>query len=81
MTENEIIKAGFERLDISAEESGDLPYSYYHLEFGENYPLCLMANEIKGKYKVTFLDYDHFEISEYSDLEKLIKILNRNLKK
>jgi hypothetical protein len=81
MTENEIIKAGFSRVDISAEESGDLPYSYYHLEFGAEFSLCLMANEKGCEFVVTFLDYDHFEIFEYSELIKLIKILNRNLKK
>ena len=81
MTENEIIKAGFSKVDISAEESGDLPYYYYSLDFGLQYPLCLMANEKGGEFVVTFLDYDHFEILEYSELVKLIEILNRNLKK
>ena len=81
MTENEVIKSGFSRVDISSEESGDLPYHYYSLEFGDSYYLTLMADKKGGEFVVTFLDYDHFEIFEYSELKKLIEILNRNLKK
>jgi hypothetical protein len=60
MTEQDLIKAGFERVDVSSEESGDREFYYYTYDFGNGtFSLISPANDElpeKGWYVEVFED-------------------------
>lgn len=74
---------GFQRHLITMEESGcDRDYYYYDLDIGD---ITLISNDDekaeKEGWKVNIFDFPSVEISNYTDLDSLINILESNLKK
>ena len=73
-----LIKLGFVRVNVSAEESGDKAFHYYVFEIGS---LCLIscANDERANngYTVEFFDHEDAVIFDtLIMLETLISILN-----
>ena len=79
MKEQDLIDLGFERVDISAEESGDEAYHYYDYMFNENFSLVACPNE-EGN-GVWFVEmFDHWDIRFYDkeDVKTFINLINKN---
>ena len=79
MTEQELIKLDFERVDVSPEEAGDENgFHYYTYDFSNNRGLSLISNsndEAKEdeQWSVQIFDYD--DIS-FADAERLLDFIN-----
>ena len=74
---------GFQRHLVTMEESGDdRDYYYYSLDVGD---ITLISNDDEKAeeegWKVNIFDFPSVEISNYTDLDSLINILESNLKK
>lgn len=80
MTEQTFIDLGFERVDVSIEESGaDTPFHYYTIDIGD---ICIMSNdnenaETEGWYAFIF-DSMTLKIKGAGDLEVLVLLLKNN---
>ena len=58
ITEKNLIYLGFEKQEVTIEESGDYPYYYYTLEIGLDYePFCLITNEINDNERIMIPRY------------------------
>jgi len=79
MTEQELIKAGFERVDVSSEESGDEEFYYYTYHFGNGtFSLISPANnEVDDEWCVEIFEDPTIKICHSQDLNNLIDIINR----
>ena len=81
MREEALIKMGFERYDVSAEESGDFPFHYYSMDFGD---VCLISNSNdeaeKDGWRVEMFDTRSLEFKDEEDLRVLINIFKRSVK-
>lgn len=74
---------GFQRHLVTIEESGDdRDYYYYDLDIGD---ITLISNDDEKAeeegWNVSIFDFPSVEISNYTDLDSLINILESNLKK
>jgi len=80
MTEQYLIKAGFERVNVSAEESGDKKFHYYTYDFGNgSFSLISPAsNDVDDEWYVEVFEDPTIKIYHSDDLNNLINILNRN---
>lgn len=81
MTEQDLIELGFERNDITAEESGYKRDWYYYIYVFANV-LSLISNddmdaENKGWYVEFFDTEDKIQFTDTYDVQELIKIINR----
>ena len=82
MTEEIFEKLGFERVDVSIEESGhDKDFYYYTMDIGD---ICLISNaddeaENKG-WECAIFDSLTLKIKGAGDLEDLVRILQNNTK-
>ena len=80
MKEQDLIDLGFKRNDVSAEESGHVPFYYYTYEITNE--LCLISTDDgeakKDGWYVELFDYENIEIRNLEDLKTLISILERN---
>jgi hypothetical protein len=78
MTELNIKKLGFERIDITAEESGDIAFYYYGYKIGH---IDLISNSNdntqEGKWIVEILEGD-IQFHDYTELKNVINILEKN---
>ena len=81
MKEQDLIDLGFERVDVSAEESGDKPFFYYVKDFGEKNVLSLISppnDEVKdGEWYVGVFEDDSIRIDKLKDLEDFIEVVTR----
>ncbi len=80
MTEKDLIKAGFERVNVSAKESGDKKFHYYTYDFG-NGSFSLISNASdemheEGWYVEVFED-DSIKFYYIDDILALISIINK----
>ena len=84
MKEKELIALGFERVDVSAEDSGDTAFHYYTYDFG-NGSFSLISNSsdavVDGKWIVEVFEDDSIRFTNSSDLMGLIDVINRNIKR
>lgn len=81
MKEQDLIDLGFQKNYVSEEESGDIAFHYYTLDFDN---LCLISNsddmaEKDGGWSVEIFDYQSIRISNVEDLKTLIDIFKRNI--
>ena len=80
MKEQDLIDLGFKRYDVSAEESGDIPFYYYTYEITNE--LCLISTDDgeakQDGWSVHFFDYDHIWFSNPEDLKTLIDVIEKN---
>lgn len=79
MTENDLINLGFERVDVSAEESGsETGYYYYTLDIGK-VGFITNANDemVNGEWVCYLFDYNTFIINDAKDLEQLLMLFKK----
>ena len=80
MKEQDLIDLGFERNDISAEESGDIPFYYYTYNITDE--ICLISSDDgeakKDGWRVELFDYENIEFRNTEDLKTLIDIIEKN---
>ena len=82
MREEFLIELGFERHDVSAEESGDYAFYYYTMDFGD---LCLISNSDDEAitdlgWAVEIFDNRALRFTNEEDLKNLVDIFKRNIK-
>ena len=78
MKQQDLIDLGFEKVNVSSEESGSNPYFYYTYYFSNGFCLITKANDeiVNGKWSVeVFNTEDSFEFKKVSELSTLIEIL------
>lgn len=80
--EQDLLKLGFEKIEVPIEESGDKPYEYFTYDIGD---LCLItcaSDEcVDGCYTVEFFDYPNSVVfTNLTVLEDIITLLNENRK-
>lgn len=80
MKEQDLIDLGFERIDISAKESGDKAYHYYVYAFTEELLLISCYNDevFHRGWFVQFFDCIYIDFFDKDDVKTLIQIINRN---
>lgn len=81
----DLLRLGFNRVDVPKEESGDEEFFYFVFESKGNrpYPLLITGNENneKDEYTVEINELDDAVIiKDLDDLESLVDIIKRNLK-
>lgn len=77
MKEKKLIKLGFTRHDVTAEESGSDAYHYYTYDLSTtNYQVALMADNDENidNWTITFFEAPEIKFTNYNDIKKLIKI-------
>jgi hypothetical protein len=83
MTEQDIIKLGFERNDVTAEQSGyENDWYYYTYDFVSGLSLITTDNEEANKtgWCVEFFDTnDKIRFTDVKNVEALINLINKNL--
>ena len=81
MKEQDLIDLGFEREDVSAEESGADAFYYYVRDFGERNVLSLISpsdDQVEdGEWYVEVFEDDSVRIDKLKDLEDFIEIVTR----
>jgi len=81
MTEKDIIDEGFERIDISAEESGGNAYHYYTYDFCSGFSLITPASdEIEDEWYVEVFEAPDIRIKDRWMLFSLIETIIQNIK-
>ena len=80
MKEQDLIDLGFNRYDVSAEESGDKPFFYFTYNITDE--LCLISTdngeaERNGWY-VELFDYENIEFRNTEELKTLIDVIEKN---
>ena len=80
MKAQDLIDLGFERNDVSAEESGDFPFYYYTYDITDE--LCLISSDDgeakKDGWTVEMFDYDGIKFTNVEDLKTLIDVIEKN---
>ena len=81
MREQDLIDLGFERVDVSAEESGADAFYYYTKDFGERDVLSLISisnDEVEdGEWCVELFEDESVRMDKLRDLEDFIEIVTR----
>ena len=82
MKEQDFISLGFEKIEVSAEESGDKPFHYYTLDFGAS-GFSLISNDNddakENGWFVEMFDYENIRFENYQDVSDLIRVINKGL--
>ena len=82
MKEKELVALGFQRVDVTAEQSGDKAFHYYIYDFG-NGSFSLISNsndEVEdGKWYVEVFEDEGIRFTNSTDVMALIDIINRNI--
>jgi len=83
MNEEDLISLGFERTDVTAEESGDKPFYYFALDFGLSRGISLISCDDEqakedGWYVEIFED-DSIRFNEYQDVSDFIRIVKKGI--
>ena len=85
MKEKELIALGFNRKDVTAEESGEEnDWYYYELDFANSH-LCLISpsnDKVENdEWYVEMFDDNTIRFTDSSDVMELIDLIKRNTKK
>lgn len=86
MKEQDLVDLGFERVDVSAEESGDEAFHYYTLDFSRGFSLISNGSDevttVAGYHRwyVEVFEAPEIRFVDRSELEQFINIVNRNKK-
>jgi len=82
MKEQDLIDLGFERTDVSAEESGDNPFYYYTYDITDEFCLISCDDEEAKKdgWCVEIFDYIEIKITDVEDLKTLMDVTKRNIR-
>lgn len=79
ITTDDLIRLGFERVDVSAEESGELPFYYFARRFTYGLDLLTVSNDERiSDYWVVNVMGDHdVWIDDVDDLGNIINLLHK----
>ena len=78
MKEKDLIKLGFTKVVVSAEESGDSEFYYYTYEFSNGFCLISTTNDSGEDFGVEIFNETDFFFSNAFEIEMLINVLKRN---
>lgn len=81
MTENELKSLGFKKEKVTAEESGDIPFYYYVLTFGEYFSLISNSSDELNNdenWYIEIFDYTEFRWYDFNEAKLFIDNLNKN---
>lgn len=84
MKEHDLIDLGFERIDVSEEESGGDAFHYYTLDFSKGFSLISNSSDEKtlvaGHYRwhVEVFEAPEINFVEKKDVKQLIDIIKNN---
>ena len=80
MKEQDLIDLGFSRYDVSAEDSGHLPFYYFTYNITDE--LCLISSDNdeakRNGWYVELFDYENIQIRNLEDLKILIDVIEKN---
>jgi len=84
ITAADLLRLGFDRVDVPTEESGDKDYFYFtfNIETNRVYPILITGDDDneKDEYTVEINELDDAVIiKDVGDLESLVDILKRNM--
>ena len=82
MKEEELIKLGFERVDVSEQESGDKPFHYYTYDIGNGtISLITQSNdEVENdNWHVEVFDDTSIRFETIEDITKFIQVTEKNI--
>ena len=79
ITTDDLIRLGFERVDVSEEESGELPFYYFARRFTYGLDLLTVSNDERiSDYWVVNVMGDHdVWIDDVDDLGNIINLLHK----
>ena len=80
--EEELIKLGFERIDVSEQESGDKPFHYYTYDIGNGtISLITQSNdEVENdNWHVEVFDDTSIRFETIEDITKFIQVIEKNI--
>ena len=80
--EEELIKLGFERIDVSEQESGDKPFHYYTYDIGHGViSLITQSNDEveKDNWHVEVFDDVTIRFETLEDVTKFIQVTEKNI--
>jgi hypothetical protein len=85
ITAADLLRLGFNRVDVPKEESGDEDYFYFVFESKANRPYAILItgddDNKNDSYTVEINElYDAIVIKDLDDLESLVDIIKRNIK-
>jgi len=79
--EKDLTTLGFERINVSKEESGLNPFYYYTLDFGENKVISLISSSddevIDGNWYLSIFEDNSLVIKKLGDLISFITIMKK----
>ena len=79
--EKDLITLGFERTDVSEEESGTNSFYFYYMDFGNNKVVSLISSSddevIDGNWYVSMFEDDSLVIKKLGDLISFITIMKK----
>ena len=78
MKETDLIKLGFEKEVVTAEESGDNEFYYYTYEFSNGFCLISTSNDSGEEFDVEIFNETDFTFSDVEEVKLLINLLKRN---
>lgn len=85
MKEEDLISLGFERTDVSKEESGDEAFYYYTYDFGLKYGISLIscddAEAKENGWFVEIFEDDKVSWHDYQDVLDFITIIRKGINK
>lgn len=86
MKEEDLISLGFNRTDVSAEESGDEAFYYYDYDFGGKSFISLIScdnhqAEGDGYWSVEIFEDDYISYDKYQDVLDLITVIKKGIKR
>ena len=83
MKEEQLISLGFERTDVSKEESGDKAFHYYTLDFGLSRGISLITpantDVLEGEWTVEIFEDDSICFFDYQDVSDFIRIVEKGI--
>lgn len=81
MTEQDLKDLGFEKVNVSEEDSGDNAYYYYLYCIAGLQLMSDSDDNVKNSdWAIQLFDYDHININKRKDLLALINIFETNYK-
>jgi hypothetical protein len=84
MKEEDLIKLGFNRTDVSKEEAGDEAFHYYDYDFGNSSVVSLISSdnhqaEKDGYWTVEVFEDDSINYDNYEDVLDFITIIKKGV--
>lgn len=83
MKEQDLISLGFERTDVSKEESGDEAFYYYTYDFGFKYGVSLIScDDLEAKedgWFVEIFEDDQVRWYKYQDVLDFITVIKKGI--